>query len=73
MINFKDDSNPAMRFEGLARAAFNNCMKFGDPFNYAAQEEFSNFIPAPNLKGKRILSTIFIKLIIDFPESEMLK
>ncbi len=63
MILYNHD--PAMRYEDLARAAFNNCKKYGDPFGYAAQERYNNFVPKPNIIGKRTLSTVFIKLILD--------
>ena len=30
MAVFENDPNPALRYERLARAAFDNCNKFGD-------------------------------------------
>ncbi|WP_017732753.1 hypothetical protein [Nafulsella turpanensis] len=61
-----DHIDPSLRYEALARSAFNNCSKGGDPFGYALQEEYDNFfVEAPNLRGKRALSTVLIKLIID--------
>lgn len=71
MTLFENDTNPAMRFEGLARGVFNNCNKYGDPWGYAAQERFANFVPGPTLTGKRALSTILIKLISDHPKHEL--
>jgi hypothetical protein len=65
MIRFSNDLNPAMRFEWLSRFVFNNCDKWGDPWNYSAQERFVNFVPKPNLTVKRALSTILIKIILD--------
>lgn len=65
MIYEKNNINPAFKYEGLARAAFNNCGKYGDPWGYAAQDVFSNFVPEPNQRGRRALSTIIIKIIID--------
>lgn len=65
MILFKNEQDIAMRYEGLARAAFNNCNKYGDPWGYAAQDRYADFVPSPNLTGKRALSTILIKLVID--------
>ena len=53
-----------MKYEELARKAFDNCSKYGDPFKYAAQERYDNFVPIPTLLGKRILSTILIKIIV---------
>lgn len=31
-ILFEDHQDPAFRFEGLLRAAFGNCEKYGDPW-----------------------------------------
>jgi len=60
-----DSINPAFRYEGLARAAF-KCTKFGDPFGYACQDHYgSHFVEEITFEGRRALSTIFIKLIID--------
>jgi hypothetical protein len=56
--------DPAMKYEELAKKAFDNCQKYGDPFQYAAQERYVNFVPVPKLLGKRMLSTVLIKLII---------
>ena len=53
-----------MKYEELARKAFDDCGKYGDPFNYAAQERYSNFVPKPTLQGKRMLSTVLIKIIV---------
>lgn len=61
-------------YEGLARAVFDNCNKYGDPFGLAAQDIYNNeFVPAPTVKGKRALSTVIIKMIIDHPNSEEVK
>lgn len=60
-----DNIDPAFRYEDLARFAFDNCLKYGDPWNYAAQEVYANFMKNIDLKGKRILSTILNKLIFD--------
>jgi len=65
-----DHLDPAFRFEGLARAAFNNCEKYGDPFNIAAQDIYSSFVPEPTLEGKKALSKILSKLIVDYSESQ---
>lgn len=65
MTYITSNTDPAFRFEDLARFAFDNCSKYGDPWGYAAQEVYSNFIPNIELKGKRILSTILNKLIYD--------
>jgi len=65
-----DDFDPAMRYEGLARAAFDDCEKFGDPFGIAAQEVYNDFVPHPTLEGKKALSKVISKIIIDHPESQ---
>jgi hypothetical protein len=66
MLIFENDRDPAMRYESLARAAFDDCGKYGDPWGYAAQDRYTVFVREPiELDGKRTLSTILIKLIID--------
>lgn len=65
MAYITSNTDSAFRFEDLARFAFDNCPKYGDPWHYAAQEVYSNFIPNVELKGKRILSTVLNKLIYD--------
>ncbi|MEQ8684228.1 MAG: hypothetical protein RIF36_00415 [Imperialibacter sp.] len=67
---FIDDDDPAFRYEGLVRAAFDNCGKYGDPFKYAAQEVYDNFVGEITLRGRRALSTALIKLIVDNPENK---
>lgn len=69
MILFEDDPNIAFNYEGLARAVFNNCIKGGDPWGYAKQE-FYSLIDGPNLKFKRGLSTVLIKMILDHPDTK---
>ena len=59
-----------MRYEGLARYAFDNCQKYGDPWSYCAQDRYVNFVREPNLVGKRALPTILIKLILNNPDNE---
>lgn len=68
-----DNIDPAFRYEGLARFAFENCSKYGDPWHYAAQEVYANFVPAIELKGQRVLSTILNKLIFDNRNSNFFK
>ena len=63
-IIFEDDRDPAARFEGLLRKAFGNCEKWGDPWGYAAQDCYHNFVPTPNLRGKKALSVALCQLII---------
>lgn len=68
---FDNDHNPAMRYEGLARAAFDDCNKYGDPFNYAAQDRYDAFFcPEPTEMGKRALSTIITKLVNDHQDHD---
>jgi|JI7StandDraft_1071085.scaffolds.fasta_scaffold95004_3 hypothetical protein len=63
MTHITNNSDPAFRYEDLARFAFDNCNKYGDPWRYASQEVYTNFISGIDLKGQRILSTILSILI----------
>jgi hypothetical protein len=64
MIN--DDMQIHMRYEGLVRSVFGNVSKYGDPWGYAAQDHFAQFVQEPpTLYAKRSLSTVVIKMIID--------
>jgi len=65
-----DSHDPAFRYEGLARAAFDNCGKYGDPFRIAAQDVYNSFVPEPTINGKKALSKVISKIITDNPESE---
>lgn len=66
MLIFDNDNDPAMRYESLARAAFDDCGKYGDPWGYAAQDRYAVFTREPiGIDGKRALSTILIKLVVD--------
>ena len=58
-----------MTYEGLGRTAF-NCGKAQDPFGLACQEDYSEYVPRPSIRGKRNLSIILTKFIIDHPQSE---
>ena len=59
--------DPAFRYESLAREAFGNCGKWGDPWGYAAQDVYNVFVEEPTpFRGKRILITILSKLIFDY-------
>jgi len=69
LIMFENSKDPATKYEGLVRAAFNNCNKYGDPWKCANQEFFNNFMP-PNLNGKRALSRALCKLIFDNKDTE---
>jgi hypothetical protein len=70
MILFNDDYDIGMRYEGLARFAFDNCGKYDDPWGYCAQERYNSFVPTPSFTGKRALTTVIIKLIINNPDNE---
>jgi hypothetical protein len=65
---FDNNPDPGFRFESLLRAIFDDCVKYGDPWGYAAQDVYNNFAPEPNLLGKRALSTGLCKLIYDNKE-----
>lgn len=72
MVYNGDNSDPAMRYEALARAAFNNCGKYGDPWNYAAQDLYNHeFVREVTFSGKRALATVLVKLVIDYSGSDM--
>ncbi|WP_295720501.1 hypothetical protein [Mucilaginibacter sp.] len=59
------DEDPAFRYESLAREAFDNCGKWGDPWGYAAQDVYNEFIEEPTtVRGKKILDTILVALIL---------
>jgi len=73
MILHGDNTVPDMRFEGLARAAFDNCDKWGDPWGIAAQDFYKNLVPQPNKRGRQGLSKILTKLIIDCNDHELKK
>ena len=64
------NQGPAFIYEGLARAVFDNCTKYGDPFGIAAQDNYIRLFPNITEKGRRALSTIIIKMIIDHSDSE---
>jgi hypothetical protein len=75
-IMFDNDHNPAMRFEGLARAAFDNCNKYGGPFSIAHQEVFGFKSPGYNEmtdEFRRALILVLVKLVIRYPENEAFK
>ncbi len=58
-----------MLFEELAKAVF-KCDRGGDPWGYANAEVYDLFVSDPiQLEGKRALSNILIKLILDCKNS----
>jgi hypothetical protein len=66
MIIHEENTNPAFRFKGLVRSVFGKCSKNGDPWAYAAQDHYTQFMPEPpTLYAKRALPTVVIKMIID--------
>lgn len=65
-----DSHDLGFRYEGIARAAFDNCGKYGDPFGIAAQEVYNSFVPEPTLYGRKALSKVISKIITDNSESE---
>ncbi|GEN68064.1 hypothetical protein [Chryseobacterium rhizosphaerae] len=63
-IPHEDDSDPAMRFEGLARYAF-DCAPYGDPDGYAHQSTYNfYFVPEVSEKGVKIIHKILDSLIV---------
>jgi len=60
-----NNSDPGFKFENLLRTIFDNCNKSGDPWGYASQDVYNNFLHKTNLRGKRALSTALCKLIYD--------
>jgi hypothetical protein len=72
---FGDNSNPAMQFEGLARAVFNDCDKSGDPFGIAHQEVFGFKQPTHKIitdEFRRALIIVLVKMVIDNPQNTKL-
>lgn len=75
-ILFDSDHNPAMRFEGLARAAFDDCGKYGGPFRIANQEVFGFKRPDHTEitdEFRRALILVLVKLVISHPDNETFK
>lgn len=70
---FDNHPDPGFRFESLLRAIFDDCGKYGDPWGYAAQDVYNDFVPEPTLTGKRALSTGLCKLIYDNKEHPEIK
>lgn len=62
-IQFSNDEDIAMRYEGLACAAF-NCKRYGGPDNLAIQSFYNeNFVPEPNFKAIWALEQIITQLV----------
>jgi hypothetical protein len=61
-VIFSQDSDPAMRYEGLARTAF-DCKKWEGPDNLASQEYYNNhFVPEADKKAIKALKKILKEL-----------
>ncbi len=74
MILHGNNLDPAMRYEGLYRYAFDNCRKQEDPWEEATQSNYSIFMENDLSSGKMSLSRILHKLIFDnFKENENIK
>ena len=65
MILHGDDRDPAMRYEGLYRFAFDNCRKQEDPWEEATQNNYEIFMSDDLIHGKISLYRILHKLIFD--------
>lgn len=65
MILHDDDLDPAMRYEGLYRFAFDNCRKQEDPWGEATQNNYSIFMQNDFSDAKMSLYRILHKLIFD--------
>lgn len=65
MILHDDDLDPAMRYEGLYRFAFDNCKKQEDPWGEATQNNYSIFLENDLSDAKTSLYRILHKLIFD--------
>lgn len=62
-VMYQDDFDPGMRYEGLARYAF-NCERWGGPNNVAQQSVYNSlFIPEMNANGLIVLNQILEALI----------
>ena len=70
MILHDDDKDPAMRYEGLYRFAFDNCRKQEDPWEEATQNNFSIFLENDLSEAKTSLYRILHKLIFDNYKNE---
>lgn len=62
-IPFENDYDPGMRYEGLARYAF-DCKRYGGPNNIAHQSVYNSiFVPNVNDEGVLVLNQILDALI----------
>lgn len=59
------ENDIAIIYENVARFAFNNCAKYGDPWKIAAQEVHNVFCDVNrNTEAKQNLHKIFVGLIL---------
>lgn len=68
-----DHTDIAMKYEYLIRAAFDCNSKYCDPFSYAAQDQYSNFVyeDSPRFfKGQRSLTTALTVIVYRFQENK---
>jgi len=71
-IPVSDITNLGMQFEGLARAVFNQCDKYGDPFGIAHQEILSYKAPEHKIikeEFRRALIIVLVKMVLDNPKN----
>lgn len=67
-ILFENDFDPGMRYEGLARYAF-DCKSYGGPNNVAHQGVYNSlFIPKVNEEGILVFNQILDALILKHPD-----
>ncbi len=67
-ILYEDDHDPGMRYEGLARYAF-NCKSYGGPNKVAHQSVYNSlFIPKISDEGILVLNQILDALVSKHPD-----
>lgn len=72
-IPFSDDLDPGMRYEGLARYAF-DCNRWEGPNNVAHQGAYNSlFIPETNQEGILVINQILDSLILKEEESKVVE
>lgn len=72
-IAFSDDFDPGMRYEGLARYAF-DCNRWEEPNNIAHQSAYNSlFIPETNREEILVINQILDALIAKEEESKVIE
>jgi hypothetical protein len=61
-VLFSNEHDPGMRYEGLARTAF-DCQKWGGPNGIAHQEFYNNFVLEITEEAKEAIKQILLALI----------